>query len=90
MTYQLRSTPTFERAYKRLDHAAAREVADKLQWLSAHPEMMRHPLRHLPPALHGLQKYRVGDWRALFWVDHGRRVITLYTVEHRSQIYRDF
>jgi mRNA-degrading endonuclease RelE of RelBE toxin-antitoxin system len=38
--------------------------------------------------LQGLQKYRIGDWRVLFWVDHQRQAITLYTVEHRSRIYK--
>jgi mRNA-degrading endonuclease RelE of RelBE toxin-antitoxin system len=60
VAYQLRSTPTFDRAFKRL-----------------------------PDDLQGLQKYRIGDCRVLFWVDHARHVITLYTVEHRSRIYKE-
>ena len=88
MVYQLQTTPTFEKAFKRLDSSTAREVAKKLTWLSAHPEILRNPMRYLSADLHGLQKYRVGDWRVLFWVDHASRVITLYTVEHRSKIYR--
>jgi mRNA interferase RelE/StbE len=90
VAYQLQSTPTFDKAFKRLDAATARPVAEKLRWLTEHPEALRHPLHHLPADLHGLQKYRVGDWRVLFWVDHAKRTITLYTVEHRSRIYRQF
>ena len=89
MSYDLHTTPTFDKAFKRLEAATAREINEKLQWLAMHPELLRHPLRHMPPALKGLQKYRVGDWRILFWVEHARGVITLYTVEHRSHIYRD-
>lgn len=88
MSYQLHSTPTFDRAFKRLDAATARQVAEKLAWLGTHPDTMRHPLQHLPADLKGLHKYRVGDWRVLFWVDHTHHTITLYTVEHRSQIYK--
>ena len=90
MAYQLLSTPTFDQAFKRLDPFIAREVGKKLTWLSAHPEVLRHAVRYLPTELHGLQKYRVGDWRVLFWVDHAKRTITLYTVEHRSKIYKQF
>ena len=32
--------------------------------------------------------YRVGDYRVLLWVDHSKRVITLHTVGHRSEVYR--
>ena len=90
MSYQLHATPTFDKAFKRLDASVARDVGKKLVWLSAHPEVLRHSLRYLPGDLHGLQKYRVGDWRVLFWVDHATRTITLYTVEHRSKIYKQF
>jgi len=90
LSYQLHATPTFDKAFKRLDASVARDVGKKLVWLSAHPEVLRHSLRYLPGDLHGLQKYRVGDWRVLFWVDHATRTITLYTVEHRSKIYKQF
>ena len=63
MSYHHRTTPTFDKAFKRLDASMAREVAEKLRWLAAHPEALRHALRYLPADLKGLQKYRVGDWR---------------------------
>lgn len=89
MSYSLQTTPTFDKAFKRLDASVAREVVEKLRWLSAHPEALRHAMRHVPSDLKGLQKYRIGDWRVLLWVDHAQRMITLYTIEHRSRIYRD-
>lgn len=88
MAYRLLTTPTFDRAFRRLDPPIAKQIANKLTWLSLHPEQLGQTVRHLPADLHGLQKYRIGDWRALFWVDHVHQTITLYTVEHRSTIYR--
>ena len=88
MAYRVETTPTFDRAFKRLDSSTARQVISKLKWLSAHPEILHQPMRYLPADLHGLQKYRIGDWRVLFWVDHTKELITLYTVEHRSQVYK--
>ena len=88
MAYSLQTTPTFDKAFKRLDPPVARHIAQKLQWLSDHPEALRHVMKYLPGDLHGLQKYRVGDWRVLFWVDPAQQAITLYTVEHRSQVYK--
>lgn len=88
MTYRLQSTPTFDRDFKRLDPSTAHPIAGKFRWLSEHPEALHHALRHVPRDLQGLQKYRIGDWRVLFWVDHTAHVITLYAVEHRSRIYK--
>jgi len=45
-------------------------------------------MKYMPKELEGLQKYRVGDWRFLFWVDHPKKEITLYGVEHRSRAYK--
>ena len=90
MAYRLQSTPTFDRAFKRLDPPMARHVTEKLEWLSAHPELLHQPMKYLPGDLQGLQKYRIGDWRVLFWVEPTAQTITLYTVEHRSRIYKQF
>ena len=88
MAYQLQTTPTFDKAFKRLDSSTAHHVAQKLEWLAANPELLRQPMKYLPADLQGLQNYRIGDWRVLFWVDQHQRTITLYTVEHRSRIYK--
>ena len=90
MAYRLQSTPTFDRAFQRLDPTIAKQVTKKLAWLSEHPETLQQPIKYVPVDLHGVQKYRVGDWRVVFWVDHTTRTMTLYTVEHRSRIYKQF
>jgi len=46
-------------------------------------------MKHLPRDLAGLHKYRIGDYRVLFWVSRSQRVLTLYGVEHRRSVYRD-
>jgi mRNA-degrading endonuclease RelE of RelBE toxin-antitoxin system len=46
------------------------------------------PSRYLPPDLKGLYKHRFGDYRILVWVNREARVLTLYGVGHRSDIYR--
>jgi len=63
-----------------LDRAVAQRVIRKVEWLAEHPQVLRHPLRHLPEDLKGLHKYRVGDYRVLLWVDREAGVLTLYGV----------
>jgi mRNA interferase RelE/StbE len=87
--YRVKTTPSFERDFRRLDPAVARRVMRKIDHLAAHPELVSQPLRNPPPDLARLHKYRVGDYRVLLWVDHRNQVITLHAVAHRSEIYRD-
>lgn len=86
--FQLKYTPTFEQDVKKLDSRTARRVINKMKWLAEHPELLRFKVRHLPKHLDGLQKYQVGDWRVLFWVDYQNEVIKLYGVDHRGQVYK--
>jgi mRNA-degrading endonuclease RelE of RelBE toxin-antitoxin system len=87
--YKLETTPTFERAVRSLDRSVAKRIARKLKWLAQHPELLSEPLRAPPPALAGILKHRIGNYRVLCWVDHARQLITLYTVKHRSTVYKD-
>jgi mRNA-degrading endonuclease RelE of RelBE toxin-antitoxin system len=86
--YKIETTPTFEKDLKSLSKEVAVRIINKIEWLAEHPGLLRFPLKYLPKGLQKLQKYRVGDWRVLFWVNHNNKIITLYGVEHRRQIYR--
>jgi mRNA interferase RelE/StbE len=85
--YRVETTPHFERDFKRLDPQTGRRIIKKVEFLATHPELLSQPLQGLPADLSGLHKYRIGDYRILFWVDHVRHLITLYKVGHRSAIY---
>lgn len=87
--YRIATTPQFDADLKRLDRDIATRVVKKLEWLSHHPETLKFPLKHPPKDLKGIQKYRIGDYRILLWVDHKERQITLYGVEHRRSVYDD-
>ena len=86
--YKIETTATFDKQIKKLDIGIAKRIIEKAEDLSAKPDLLRYPLKHLPDDLAGLQKYKVGDWRILFWVNHQEETIILYFVEHRSKIYR--
>ncbi|GMT47464.1 MAG: translation repressor RelE [bacterium] len=87
--YRVETTPDFDRDIKRLDREIALRIIKKLDWLSQHPEVLKFPLKNSPKDIKGIQKYRVGDYRILLWVDHKKQVITLYGVEHRRSVYKD-
>lgn len=87
--YQIKTTPDFDKDLKNLDRSIAARIIKKLEWLSQHPEVLKFPLKNLPEDLKGLQKYRIGDYRILLFVDNNRQEINLYGVEHRRSVYKD-
>ena len=88
--YEIRTTPTFDADIKKLDRPVAKRIIEKVEQLAQKPELLRHYLKYMPEDLANLQKYRVGVWRVLFWVNHQERELTLYGIEHRSRVYKRF
>ncbi len=88
--YQIETTPTFDEDIKKLDSQVAKRIIRKVEWLAKNPKLLKCPVKYLPKDLEGLQKYRIGDWRIYFWVNHKKKVITLYGVEHRGKAYKRF
>lgn len=88
--YQIDTTPEFDKDIKALDPPISTRVIKKIEWLAAHPELLKNPLKGMPDDLKGLQKYKVGDYRILLWTDHHTKTITLYGIEHRSRVYKKF
>ena len=53
--------------------------------LTQRPEVFGRPLRH---SLKNYRKLRVGDYRVLYEVLHGERLIVIHAIGNRRDIYR--
>jgi mRNA interferase RelE/StbE len=53
--------------------------------LAESPRQAGQPLRLGQPGLHSARR---GDYRVIYRVDDGRRLVTVIAVEHRSDVYR--
>jgi len=74
-----------------LDTAIATSVERKISWLGENAVSIVHRrLVNMPLALSGLCKLRVGDDRILYWVCREPKLVRLYRIQHRSEVYRDF
>ena len=51
--------------------------------------MIHRRLVGMPDDLAGLCKLRVGDWRIIYWIYHGEKIVRIYRIQHRSEVYRD-
>ena len=72
-----------------LDPIVGSAVECKIIWLAQNADVMIHRrLVGMPEDLAGLCKLRVGDWRILYWIYHAEKVVRIYRIQHRSEVYR--
>ena len=72
-----------------LDAAIGGSVEHKIQWLAENAAVMVHRrLVGMPNDLAGLCKLRVGDYRILYWNYPAKKLVRIYRIQHRSEVYR--
>jgi mRNA interferase RelE/StbE len=72
-----------------LDTAIGGSVERKIQWLAENAAVMVHRrLVEMPRDLAGLCKLRVGDYRILYWNYPAQKLVRIYRIQHRSEVYR--
>jgi mRNA interferase RelE/StbE len=87
LTYSLRLVEAAIDDIGKLDKGIAQRVLLRLIWLADHTESVRHTSLEGPLA--GAFKFRIGDHRAIYTIDHGLRTLTVRSVDHRREAYRD-
>lgn len=85
--YDIKGVPNFKEDKEQLDPQVKKRVLNKIKWLAKNPSQIPAPMKYLPEDLTGLRRYRVGDWRVLFWVKEDEKMIILYGVKHRKEVY---
>ncbi len=87
MAYKIVPTESFEDDFEKLDKIIQKRIVEKIKYLAENP-YLAEKARYAPKDLEGICKYRVGDWRVLFWINHHNETLTLYGVDHRGKVYR--
>lgn len=86
MTFEIKFTPQAEEDLSRLDKTIAKNISNKIEWLSQNIEnIMPVPLIG---KFKGKYKLRVGNWRVVYSFEHSTHIITVYVVRHRSEVYK--
>jgi mRNA interferase RelE/StbE len=89
MSYQVEVAGKADAQLAALDTAIGASVERKIQWLAANaPDMVHRRLVGMPEDLAGLCKLRIGDYRILYWIYPAKKLIRIYRIQHRSEIYR--
>lgn len=87
MSYQIHTTKTFERAFKKLDRYTQRMIKT---WITKHMMDCADPRRHgkaLSANRSGQWRYRIGDYRLICLIEDDRLIITALNIGHRREIY---
>ena len=86
MSYQVEFTRQAEKDLSALETTISGRISDKITYLSKH--LGNIILEPLSGKLKGHYKLRVGDWRIVYGINHPRKTITIYAIDHRSKIYK--
>ncbi len=89
MSYQIEIGGKADAQLNGLDAAIGASVERKIQWLAGNAAAMMHRrLVGMPEDLAGLCKLRVGDYRILYWIYPAKKLVRIYRIQHRSEVYR--
>jgi mRNA interferase RelE/StbE len=79
-------TAASRRALAKLPEKVASAVVEFLYGsLAENPHRVGKPLKL---GLEGMHSARRGDYRVIYRIDDGQRLVTVLAIEHRSDIYR--
>lgn len=89
MAYRVIVLPSAETDLERLEETTRRQILRRLVWLSENADqVVHHRLTNMPDELLGLCRFRVGDYRILYWTYPQQQLLKVYHVQHRREVYR--
>jgi mRNA interferase RelE/StbE len=83
--YEVEFRPRAAREFENLDKETAARITRRLRWLADNFDSIR--AEPLAGPLSGLFKLRVGDYRIIYRPDRDKRIIIVFMVGHRREIY---
>ena len=85
MVYRIEFAPSAARAFKKFDAPIQNRLTPKIDTLATDPRP------HGAEKLAGREnryRIRVGDYRIIYVIDEGGRVIVIAVIGHRREVYR--
>ncbi len=84
--YQVEFRPETIDDLGKLDKIIAQRILKRIKWLSENFDNLSPEMLKKGPQ--GLFKLRVGDWRVIYSVKQKERLITIYLIGHRKEVYK--
>lgn len=90
MAYRIIILPSAENDLERMDPGVRKQILRRLVWLEENAaQIIHHRLANMPDDMAGLCRWRVGDYRVLYWNDSPQEVLKIYRIQHRREVYRN-
>jgi mRNA interferase RelE/StbE len=83
--YRIEFTPSAARAYEKLERLIRERLAPKIDSLADNPRP--HGAEKLAGA-ESRYRLRSGDYRIIYAIEDGPRLVTVAVVAHRREVYR--
>jgi mRNA-degrading endonuclease RelE of RelBE toxin-antitoxin system len=80
-------TPDADDDLARLDAETRRRVLKRVEWLGQNADHLTH--RRLHGDLKDLFKFYVGDYRVLYKIIPAEKLLRVYRVRHRREVYKE-
>ena len=84
--YDIILSPEAREFYSKVDRPLARKLARCFRQLETEPRRHNN-IKRLSGEWAGLQRFRVGDWRAIYRIDDRARQVHVLIIAHRSEVY---
>ena len=85
--YQIILTPVAQTDLRNIVPATRTRLLDKLEWIGENAELIQHQALQ-GDEWKGCFKYRVGDYRIIYKMDHAATKVFVLKVGHRREVYR--
>ncbi|RIK28932.1 MAG: type II toxin-antitoxin system mRNA interferase toxin, RelE/StbE family [Anaerolineae bacterium] len=85
--YQVILTPEAQADLRRIASATRTRLLDKLEWMGENAEFIQHQALQ-GDEWKGCFKYRVGDYRIIYRIDHTVVKLTVLKIGHRREVYK--
>ena len=87
MTWTVHSRPEFERQFARLDPQIQTRIAKYIHQRLEGSDDPRPLGKALTGSPRGRYRFRIGDYRLLCTLDYENKIINVYLIGHRRDIY---
>jgi mRNA interferase RelE/StbE len=84
-SYRLELTPEAKEDLRKIDKTNAERIVKKLRWLAENAAQVNHEA--LTGQWSGYYRWRIGDYRAIYQLDHAGRVLLAAVIGHRREVY---
>ena len=89
MEYSVLVLHTAKQDLEKLDRSWRIRILERIEWLAKNAEQVsHHRLQGMPEDLAKLCRFRVGDYRILYWKKDSPPLLEIFRVTHRSEAYK--